>query len=147
MVTMTEPAPTPDFTKPREPHRFRLGGYDYAAPAIISSIALRKASALATSFQGVDTGDAQAVIAAIGEAFTILVPGAQGQEINQRITADEDDPIDLQSEALPCLLWLMGQYGLRPTQPSPPSPNGSPTPTGDTPSMAGASPEASTSMT
>lgn len=144
MVTMTEPTPTPDFTKPREPHRFRLGGKDYAAPAIISSITLRRATSLAASFQTVDQSNAEAVLAAIGEAFATLVPGPQGQEISRRITSDEEDPIDPLGEALPCMVWLMGAYGLRPTKPSSDSSNGSPIPTGDTPSTDGASAEAST---
>jgi hypothetical protein len=146
MVTMTEPTETPDFTKPREPHRFRLGGKDYAAPAIISAITLRKAGALAASFTSIDQSNPQAVIGAIGEAFTILVPGPQGQEIAARITTDEEDPIDVIGEALPCMMWLMGSYGLRPTQPSSDSSNGSDTPTGDASSTDGVSPTESASQ-
>lgn len=145
MVTMTEPASTPDFTKPREPHRFGLGGHDYAASAVLSSAALQRAGELAASWKDTDINDLQAMVAAIGEAFTILVPGPQGQEINHRIVADEKDPIDLLGEALPCFLWLLGEHGLRPTQPSSDSSNGSTTPTGDIPSTDGASAEASAS--
>jgi len=68
------------------------------------------------------------------------VPGADGEEIQYRITQSEDDPIDLRDEAMPCFFWLMERYGLRPTQPSSASPNGSNTPTDDTSSTDGASP-------
>lgn len=149
MSVMTEPATstTPDFTKPREPRRFRLGGVDYAAPAIISAVTLRKAIDLANRWRQSEHTDPTEGINAVGEGFALLLPGNQGLEIQHRITSDEDNPIDLSDEALPAFTWLMGQYGLRPTQQSSPSANGSTTPTTPnepTSSTDGASVEAST---
>lgn len=140
----------PDFTKPREPYRFRLGGKDYAAPPIISMITLRRVQTLAKSWnetQNADNADPLAGVKAVADCFALLVPGQGGQEIAARIMS-EDDPVDLQAELLPCFYWLIGKYvPNRPTQPSPGSSNGSITPSGDTSSTDGASAEESTSTT
>lgn len=141
MVTMTELTPTPDFTKPREPHRFRLGGKYYAAPAIISAVAMRRAVEVGAELRSAGN-DSLKVTAAIGETFKVLVGGAGGDDIAARLVS-EDDPIDIRGEAMPCLEWLIEIYGLRPTQPSSDSVNGSSTQTGDTSSTVGASAEAS----
>jgi hypothetical protein len=151
MSTMTDtfgPDAVPDFTKPREPHRFRLGGQDYAAPAIISAITLQRVQSLIRNWEGSgeeDQRDPIAGVKALADAFAVLVPGEHGKHIAERVLS-EDDPVDLQGELLPCLYWLLGKYTPnRPTQPSPPSPNGSTTASDGTFSTGGASPTESTS--
>ena len=145
---MTEPSTstTPDFTKRREPLRFKLGGVEYVAPPIVSSVILRKVMALNEELKAATDG--LMAYDLIGEMLALLVTGQHGEEIKQRLTASEDDPIDLHQEALPAFEWLISQCSaLRPTKRSSPSANGSTTPTDPnepTSTTAGASPEAST---
>jgi hypothetical protein len=150
---MTEPDPdvngVRDFTIKRDPHQFRIDDDVFKAPAIISPIALTKLSKL----HG-EMGDAaqisaniEATLQRVGDMFTILLPGPSGQRFKQRLLSEEE-PIDLQQQALPALYWLLERYGMRPTQPSSPSPDGSTdgtttNPTDNTSSTDGASNEAS----
>lgn len=150
---MTEPTngtrPAPDFTVDRTAHPFRLGGVDYEAPGIIGGPTLKKAAALSQSLTNTGDGEPGIAVDKIGEAFAVLIPGPVGHAIRDRIANDEENPIDLQREALPAFYWLLEQYGLRPTQPSSNSDDGSTLttiPNEDTSSTDGASPEASDSM-
>lgn len=146
-LTMTEPR---DFTLPMEPKVFRIDDDLFKAPAIISPIALKKLAGLHAQL-----GDGAAVAAdidrslnLIGDMFTILLPGESGIRFRERLLS-ETEPIDLTRQVLPILYWLLEEYGMRPTQPSSPSPSGSTdgttdTPNGGTSSTDGASPETST---
>ena len=142
----------PDFTKPREPYRFRLGGKDYAAPAIISAITLQRIQTLASRWgqpgqvTEAEQADPLVGVKALADCFALLVPGDGGRDIAARVLS-EDDPIDIQAELLPCFYWLMGKYTPnRPTPPSPPSSNGSTTASDGTSSTDGASADESTSI-
>lgn len=135
---MTGPS---DFTIPRDPKPFILGGKAYLAPPLLSATKLQKLGRLHERFQdAANTGATLAdrlgpMIETLAEMFRLLIPGQDGQRISARLTvglteisdAEEDalDPIDLTREAVPAIYWLLEQYGLRPTRPSSPSSNGS----------------------
>lgn len=168
---MTGPDPeTPDFTLPRIPKRFRCGGEEFVAPPLLAPSTLRRFATVHQSLVAAQ-GDSSmesvldAVVTKVGDMMGMLMPGPYGKRFRQRLLAAppaEDavegeegaepvevvEPIDLQGEAMPALYWLMEKYGLRPTQPSSPSPNGltdepMDTPSGGISSTAGASAEAS----
>lgn len=151
---MTQPHPPAsavrDFTIPMEPVRFRVGPADddvFSAPAIISPVVLKRFATKYVELQPLlaqPMDNIEATLAGLGEMLAILVPGAEGERLKQRLL-DEEHPLDLQRQVLPIIYYLMESWGLRPTTPSSASPNGSPTRTGDTPSTDGASAEASTS--
>jgi hypothetical protein len=149
---MTQPTDdgTRDFTIPMEPKRFRIDEDVFQAPAIISPIALKKLSALHASLGDVGalTNDLDRTLDIVGDLFGLLLPGPSGGRFKERLLSEEE-PIDLQRQALPALYWLLEEYGMRPTQPSSASPSGSTdgpmdTPSGGTSSTDGASPETST---
>jgi hypothetical protein len=141
---MTEPR---DFTLPMEPKQFRIDADVFKAPAIISPVALKKLSALHAELgDGVGANIDQS-LNLIADMFAILLPGPSGERFKERLLS-ETEPIDLQRQALPALYWLLEEYGVRPTEPSSPSPNGSTdgqtdTPNGGTSSTDGASAETS----
>ena len=184
---MTYPTPdaagsdTPDFTVNREPHCFTISPDRFCAPAIISSVTLRRLATLhaqmseddLTSVADVSANgkgpklDADKVgkqLNSLADMFRLLLPGRYGLRFAERLLSDGDpgdsqsDPpreasppvIDLTREAMPAMYWLMEKYGLRPTQPSSPSLDGSTDGTTSTPSdgissTAGVSPEVSAS--
>jgi hypothetical protein len=131
---MTQPdAAVPDFTIHREPHQFRIDDDLFSAPALLSPITLKRLAAQATALGDVSTlTDADSVtkaLEALGDIMTALMPGASGQRFKARLWADGSDeatqPIDLMAQAIPAFYYLMERYGLRPTVPSSPSPDGS----------------------
>lgn len=138
---MTEPTPIRDFTLPMEPIRFRVDQDEFAAPAFLSPVTLKR---FATRFAEVQPllanpmADIDAAMNGFADLFVTLIPGESGQRLHDRLLS-EDHPIDLTRQALPILFFLMESWGLRPTQSSSSSPDGPPTPSEDTSSTAGAS--------
>ena len=136
----------------------------FDAPAILSPIALKKAADLHAELGGAElTTDIERTIRLVADIFAVFLPGTAGDRFRARLLTEGRDadpnaepprleadppPIDLTRQALPVLYWLLEQYGMRPTGPSSPSPNGSTdgqtgTLNGGISSTAGASPEVS----
>lgn len=143
-----------DFTLPSTPIRFKIDEDEFAAPAIISIITLRKLAKLyaeagpkLAALSGGDASDEQIgdALTALADMFRTLIPGPSGDRFAERLLS-EDEPIDLNRQAMPVLQYLLERYGMRPTQPPSLSPNGSSIPSGDTSSTDGASPEESGSV-
>jgi hypothetical protein len=154
-MTDTEPDEVRDFTLPSKPIRFKIDDDEFAAPAIISIIVLRKIAKLyaeaGPKLSALSSGDASdeqigEALYAIADMFKTLIPGPSGVRFAQRLLS-EDEPIDLNRQAMPVLQYLLERYGMRPTQPASPSPSGSSTPNGGTSSTDGALSEASDSTT
>lgn len=129
-----------DFSLPMDPVRFRIDDDLFEVPPILSPMALKKAAALHREMGdiGALNADLDRTLNLVGDMFGLLLPGSAGVRFRARLftegrDADPDNgrpdpdplPIDLTRQALPVLFWLLEQYGLRPTQPSSPSPNGS----------------------
>jgi hypothetical protein len=143
---MTEPGAIRDFTLPMQPKRFRIDEDVFSAPAIISPIAMKKLAALHASLGDIGAlgNDLDRAIEIVSDLFTVLLPGPSGARFKERLLS-ETEPIDLNQQAIPALYWLLEEYGMRPTQPSSPSPDGSTDGQTDTPndgisSTDGASP-------
>lgn len=138
-----------DFTLPVKPIRFRIDDDLFEAPGILSIITLRRIATLyrevAPKLTNLTRDDAEIAerLDAIAGLFRTLIPGASGERFAERLTS-ETEPIDLMRQAMPILHYLLERYGLRPTQPSSGSANGSTTLNGDMSSTDGASPEVST---
>jgi hypothetical protein len=165
---MTEPEQgARDFTIHREPIQFRIDDDVFKAPAILSPIALKNLAVMHASLgDGAElTRDVGRAVDLVADMFVMLLPGPSGRRFKERLRSQgreadpEADPplpadplpIDLQRQALPALYYLLEQYGLRPTTPSSPSPDGSTdgqtnTPNGGTSSMDGPSPTESTTV-
>ncbi len=154
----TEAEEIKDFTIRRPPIRFRIDDDVFVAPPLIGGFMLRKLGNLhaqlgdATAQVATDPDAMQRVIEVMAESFKTLMPGEPGMRFAARLLSDGDPaglaPIGLMDQALPALYYLLERYGLRPTQPSSPSPTGSmdgtpAIPSVGTSSTAGASLEAS----
>ncbi len=157
-----------DFSLPMDPVRFRIDPDTFDAPAILSPVALKKAAGLHAELGGADlTTDLDRTIRLVADIFAVFLPGSAGDRFRARLLTEGRDadpnaepprleadppPIDLTRQALPVLYWLLEQYGMRPTGPSSPSPNGSTdgqmdTLNGGTSSTAGVSPATSDTAT
>jgi hypothetical protein len=137
-----------DFTVKRPPHRFRIDDDVFAAPAVISPVALKRLAAL-HSQMGDRMGslsDASEmtperfdqILKLIEDMFKILLPGDSGERFASRMR-DENAPLDVVGQLIPIIYWLLEQYGLRPTLPSSDSPTGSTEAGTDTQSDGGSS--------
>lgn len=134
---MTEPTTDQeeirDFTIAMKPHRFRIDADVFAAPAILSPVALKRMAGMHAALQGAGGAAAldnvEAMLSTFSEIFKVLLPGPSGQRFAARLEADGSDeatpPIDLQRQAMPAFYWLLEQYGMRPTQQSSPLPSDS----------------------
>jgi hypothetical protein len=130
-----------DFTIHREPIQFRIDDDVFRAPAILSPVALKTLAVMHASLgDGTElTRDVGRAIDLVADMFVMLLPGPSGRRFGERLRSlgreadPEADPplpadplpIDLQRQALPALYYLLECYGLRPTMPSSPSPDGS----------------------
>lgn len=90
-----------------------------------------------------DSGD----YSGIAEIFNELLVPQSAARFTQRLNAKGDDGIDVKSQLLPILNYVLEKFGLRPTQPSSDSSTGSLTETDGIPSTDGSSVEASVSTT
>ena len=156
---MTQPR---DFSLPMEPKPFRIAPDDFEAPALLAPMVLKKLAGLHGQLLG-DLADIEQTLNLVSDMYAMLLPGASGRLFRARLLTEgreadldadpprpeaDPPPIDLTRQALPVLHWLLEEYGVRPTVPSSPSPNGSTdgqtdTPNDGTSSTDGASAETS----
>lgn len=116
---------TRDFSKPRDPIYFTLDDERFdAAPAIPGETLAE----FATRFSGEDETSRppmEQVQAYLSALELVLVPESYAR-FRARLS-DRERPVEL-DQATDVILWLMEQYGQRPTQPSSPSSDGRPVP-------------------
>lgn len=135
-----------DFTIKMEPHRFRIDADIFSAPPILSPVTLGKLAALHANMG--EMGGVEGIevtLAAVSSMFRLILPGPSGERFAERLMS-VDEPIDLQRQALPALYYLLECYGLRPTQPSSPSLDGSTGESTDTQSDGISSTDGASSM-
>lgn len=131
-----------DFSRPRERVAFTIDGDTFeAAPAIPAEILAE----FATRYE--DAGEAEGAKAQYQMLVTVLdlvlVPDSCA--LLQARMRDRERPVDL-DQLNDIVIWLMEQYGLRPTQPSPSSSDGQPPPEPGTSSTEPTPDAASTSQ-
>lgn len=130
-----------------EPIRFRLAPDEFAAPAVLSPIAIKRIAPTIADFTALTADGAsvmaniEALLTSVSTVFRALLPGASGQRFVDRLNSEgrpqegepgdenyrpaDPAPIDLIGQAIPVMNFLFESYGLRPTVPSLPSPSGS----------------------
>lgn len=117
-----------DFSLPDEPIRFRIAPDEFEAPPVIPAKTLRRFASLATAL-GQSGDDMDAVIDNLANAFRALMPGEHGERFAARLLSDgapgSPPPLDLQRQVMRAMVYLLERYGLRPTQPSSASSDGS----------------------
>lgn len=119
-----------DFTKKRKPVQFAYSGVVYRCYPGLAPESLQE---LLQYAEGVDASNALTSL----DSFFGLVMNADNAALIRAKLRDREDPLELDTAA-DIMMWVLEQYGLRPTQSSPDSSNGSPTGADGTPSMAGA---------
>lgn len=103
---MTEPTTDQeeirDFTIAMKPHRFRIDADVFAAPAILSPVALKRMAGMHAALQGAGGAAAldnvEAMLSTFSEIFKVLLPGSSGQRFAARLEADGSQP-DLKAMA------------------------------------------------
>ncbi len=141
IMTTPDPDQIRDFTIPMASKQFRIDDDVFKAPALMSPIAMKKLAGLHAELGDIGslTNDIERAVGITADLFTVLLPGPSGRRFKERLLSEgrpadpeadpptEADPpvIDLVQQAIPALYWLLEQYGLRPTEPSSPSPTGS----------------------
>lgn len=141
---MTGPAEIRDFTKPMEPHRFRIGDDVFAAPAILSPIVITRIASQVVGMEDAEGSQLDRISVLLEKVTTIfkaMLPGRSGEIFAARLNSEgkpaygdpgdpdhvaaDPVPIDLLGQAIPAMNYLLECYGLRPTAPSSPLPSGS----------------------
>lgn len=127
-----------DFTRARERIEFAIDGDLFeAAPALPG----KTLTEFAKRFADISTTDLSDRLDVFADALSmVLLPDSNA--MFQKRFEDLANPIEL-DQASEVIMWLLEQYGLRPTQPSSPSSSGPPSPASGTKSTDGAQPQAS----
>jgi hypothetical protein len=112
-----------DFTRQRERLQFTIDGDVFEATPALPGQTLTE---FARRFTDVGSAPAEDKLRIITDALSMVLLPDSAALFSKRF-ADLEQPIEL-DQASEVLIWLMECYGLRPTQPSSPSVNGSPSP-------------------
>lgn len=123
-----------DFSKKREPVEFQIDDDIFTAPSILPVPSMQELAEVANAIK-IETDNAK-LFQRITEVFDAVLTEASAKRFRQRVTSKEE-PIDVE-QLVDIMLWLLEEYGLRPTQPSSDSSNGALSVTSGTLSTAGA---------
>lgn len=116
---------TRDFSKPREPIYFTLDGERFDSTPAIPGGTLAEFATRFSGEDGTDRPPLEQIQAYLSALELVLVPESYDR-FHARLS-DRERPVEL-DQAADVILWLLEQYGLRPTQPSSPSSDGQPFP-------------------
>lgn len=148
LVTSIGDVKIADFSYSPPPVTFTMDGDRYDCYPVITARIAQEITGLLRDglFADVDANDPDTIVRSmsnIGAVFKIVMKPASATRFIERLNS-RDEPLDLTHQVIPVLEWLLGRYGVRPTQPSTLSSDGSHDETGGTRSTDGASPEALT---
>ena len=130
-----------DFSRKRKRLDFTVDGETFEAAAAIPAEIYAE---FVTSYSSVaDDGSTKDMYQAMSTALEIVLLPDSYQRFQGRLK-DRANPIDL-DQMTDVILWLMEEYGARPTQPSQPSSDGQPSPEPGTSSTENTQPAESTS--
>lgn len=125
-----------DFSLPEaelQPKRFRVGDDTFTAPPLIAPLTLAELAGMAGRFGDmtgedgtIQAGQMKTLLEAFGDFFLQLLSAddQSGERFKARLLSTQN-PLDLQRQVIPIVFWLLEVYGLRPTQASSTSANGS----------------------
>ncbi len=151
-VTTTPPitaaAPPPptaarDFSRPRPPLDFTIDGDTFHAARVLPGDVFAEFVTLYNSTGDTETYQQQHDM--LKQALQLALLDESWQRFAARL-ADKANPID-DDQMSDVVLWLLEEYGMRPTQPSPDSSDGHASPESGTSSTESTPPEESTSVT
>lgn len=140
MTTAVPPAGR-DFTKQRKRLDFTIDDDTFEAAAALPGDVFAEFVTLYNSTGDTETYQQQHDM--LKQALNLALLPESWQRFSDRLQ-DKSRPID-DDQMSDVVLWLLEEYGMRPTQPSPNSSDGSASPESGTSSMASTPPEESTS--
>jgi len=112
-----------DFSRKREKIEFQVDEDVFeAAPAIPAGVLTQ----FVVKFSGVENLPASERVKAFGEVLEMVLKPESFERFLRRLE-DRERPIDI-NQLNDIIVWLMEQYGQRPTMPSPDSSSGQPNP-------------------
>ena len=133
---MTDPTidatPVKDFTRKRKRIIFRIDNDVFEAATALPGKTL---AAFATRFADIDKTPIAQQLNVFADALGLVLLPESNARFQKRLD-DLTNPIELE-QASDVIVWLMEQYGLRPTEPSSPSSPGLPSPASGTSSTDG----------
>lgn len=138
---MTDSTGPKDFSRPRKRIAFTIDGEQYeAAPAVPAETFVE----FAVRFADLNDSDTWAEnYRALNAALELVLLPESFERLAAHFT-DKQHPVELDQMA-DIVMWLLEEYGLRPTRPSSPSSDGPPNPEPGTSSTENTPAEASTS--
>lgn len=143
IVAASAPPAARDFSRKRKRLTFTIDDDTFEAAAGLPGDVYAE---FVTAYSA--TGEAasyQEVHDSLKRALSIVLLDESWERFQARLR-DKTNPID-DDQASDVVIWLMEEYGNRPTQPSQPSSDGQPAPESGTSSTENTQPEASTSET
>lgn len=123
-----------DFSKKREPVEFKIDDDLFVAPPVLPIPTMQELAETAESIK-TEKNNA-ALFAKITSIFDAVLTDTSARRFRERISSKEE-PVDIE-QLVDIMLWLLEEYGLRPTQPSSDSSSGALSVTSGTLSTAGA---------
>jgi hypothetical protein len=142
-MAAASPPASRDFSRKRKRLDFTINGDTFdAAPALPGDV-FAEFVTLYTSTGDTETYQQQHDL--LKQALELALMPESWERFADRLK-DKEQPID-DDQMSDVVLWLLEEYGMRPTQPSPSSSDGPASPESGTPSTESTQPEASTSPT
>lgn len=131
-----------DFTIKEKRIKFRIDDDVFEASRIMSIPMMQDLVKVTKNIGSMsESGD----YSGIGNIFNEVLIPASATRFNERLNAKGDDGIDVKSQLIPVLYYILEKFGLRPTQLSSDSSTGSQPEIDGTPSTDGSSVETSVS--
>lgn len=123
-----------DFSKKKPPVEFQIDDDIFIAPSVLPVPTMQELASVAGSLKNETDNDK--LFAEIANIFNVILTDASAVRFQERLRSKEE-PIDVE-QLVDIMMWLLEEYGLRPTQPSSSSSDGAPSETSGTPSTDGA---------
>lgn len=128
---MSDSVALKDFSKKRADIEFKLDGEIYVLYKAISIPSLQEISSTAAEFK------LENAVQALSTFFRLIMAPEYADKLVYKLAEDKMNPLEV-DQAVDIMNWALERYGLRPTQSSSDSSNGSPTDGDGTRSPAGA---------
>lgn len=138
-VMTAAPPAARDFSRKRKRLNFTIDGEEFEAATMLPGDIYAEFIAASST----DTETYQEQHDSLKRALSLVLLDESWERFDKRLR-DKTNPID-DEQAAEVVIWLMEEYGMRPTQPSQPSSDGPASPESGTSSTENTQPEASTS--
>lgn len=123
-----------DFTKKKPPVEFQIDDDIFIAPSVLPVPTMQELADVAGSIK--NETDNKKLFEKLTGIYDVILTEKSAARFQERVKS-KTEPIDI-NQLVDIMMWLLEEYGLRPTQPSSDSSPGAPSETPGTPSTAGA---------